>query len=815
MKRERTKRRKKEGKATPRSSLATLPGWAPYALFGLLTVVLFREFIVSGDMLFGTDVVALGYFARKLYVELIRDFGVFPFWNPYIFSGLPFVDAMHGDIFYPTTVLKFVMPVHRAMGWKIVLHVFLAGVVTFAWLRHLKLSKAVAMFGGATYMLAPVLVSLIYPGHDGKLFVTALTPLALWVTDSAVTRGGFWRFGLLSLTVALLIFTAHMQLAYFATWAVGALALFRLAQARSEGATAGRVAGRLGALLVAGIVGGLGIGAIQLWTPIQYLTKYSQRVEKTTEAEAETGYAYSTSWSLHPEEAVSLVVPEFIGGNLQSDDGPVNTYWGRNPFKLNHEYGGLIPLILVPIAFLGRRRRAEVWLFTGIAAAALVYALGATTPLFRLFYALIPGVKLFRAPSSIMFIFAIATVTAGALGLEATRQRGEGGGDDWEEFGERVRTYLWVVAGFFLFLALLGSVEILTKAWTSTLYRGITPPKMAALEGNLPNIKRGLWLSAGFVTALAMAWHLRVRGSIKESAWLGLVIAISIADVWRVDGAYVRVVNPDELFPRDDTIDYLIRQQQSSPPFRVLALPNAPYQQNHFAFYGLEEVTGHHGNELGRYRDLTEGDRLVQQGLRVLRLLNVRYLISGAALQAGGLREAHRGRRSVVYEIAGTFPRAFVVSGYHTAPDSLAIGVLLSEEFDPARAAVLDEIPEARPNPGAQAQVEWLERSVNASSLRVQASGPVLLVVSENYYPAWRATLDGEPTPVLRGDYTLRAVSVPAGAHVVRFEYHSTLFTASAFTTLISGLLVLGLVAGALISRRRRASAATGTAPAE
>ena len=104
---------------------------------------------------------------------------------------------------------------------------------------------------------------------------------------------------------------------------------------------------------------------------------------------------------------------------------------------------------------------------------------------------------------------------------------------------------------------------------------------------------------------------------------------------------------------------------------------------------------------------------------------------------------------------------------------------------------------------------------MNASSLRVQASGPVLLVVSENYYPAWRATLDGEPTPVLRGDYTLRAVSVPAGTHVVRFEYHSTLFTASAFTTLISGLLVLGLVAGALISRRRRASAATGTAPAE
>ncbi|MEE8550762.1 MAG: hypothetical protein V3T08_05860, partial [Gemmatimonadota bacterium] len=162
---------------------APLPGWAPYALFAVLTVVLFREFIVSGGLLFGTDVVALGYFARKFYADFVTGPGTFPLWNPFIFGGLPFVDAMHGDIFYPTTLLKFALPVHRAMGWKILLHVFLSGVFTYAWLRHLKISRGVSLFGGVTYMLAPVLISLIYPGHDGKLFVTALTPLLLWVTD--------------------------------------------------------------------------------------------------------------------------------------------------------------------------------------------------------------------------------------------------------------------------------------------------------------------------------------------------------------------------------------------------------------------------------------------------------------------------------------------------------------------------------------------------------------------------------------------------------------------------------------------------------
>ncbi|MGD8868748.1 MAG: hypothetical protein PVI01_14050, partial [Gemmatimonadales bacterium] len=421
-----------------------VPGWAPYVVFGLLALFLFREFVISNGMVFGTDVIALGYFARHFYAEMIKTAHTFPLWDPYIFGGLPFVDAMHGDIFYPTTILKFFMPVHRAMGWKLVFHVFLAGVVTYGWLRHLRVSRPIALFGGVTYMLAPVLVTLVYPGHDGKLFVTALTPLALWVTDWAVTRGRAWRFATLAFVVALLIFTAHMQLAYFVTWALVVLAVFRLLQARREGKGGALLVRRFAAFAAAGVIGALAIGAVQVWAPVRYLTKYSQRVEKTTEAETESGYAYSTSWSLHPEEAFSLVVPEFVGADLQTNDRSIQTYWGRNPFKLNHEYAGLIPLLLLPLAFIARRRRAEVWLFTGLAAASLVYALGATTPLFHLFYWLVPGVKLFRAPSSIMFLFAIAVVTAAALGLEGLRDAEDE--EDWKRISRSGSIYLWSVA---------------------------------------------------------------------------------------------------------------------------------------------------------------------------------------------------------------------------------------------------------------------------------------------------------------------------------------------------------------------------------
>jgi hypothetical protein len=337
------KREKKvQGDSPPEGNSSWLPRWAPYAVFGVLAAFLFREFIVSSGLLFGTDVGALGYYARHWYAEMVRS-GTFPLWNPNIYGGLPFVDAMHGDIFYPTTVLSFIMPAHRAMGWKIVLHVFLAGVVTYGWLRHLKISRPIATWGGVAYMMAPVLVTLVFPGHDGKLFVTALAPLALWVTDWAITRGGAWRFATLALTVALLIFTAHMQLAYFTTWAMAIVAAYRVVEARRAGEATGRVVRRFGGFAVAGVIGALAIGAVQLWTPVSYLTKYSQRVAKTTGAEEATGYAYSTSWSLHPEEVFSLIVPEFIGVNMSTEQGRVATYWGRNPFKLNHEYAGLIP----------------------------------------------------------------------------------------------------------------------------------------------------------------------------------------------------------------------------------------------------------------------------------------------------------------------------------------------------------------------------------------------------------------------------------------------------------------------------------------
>lgn len=862
-----------------------VPGWLPGVLYATLALALFHEFVFSDGMLFGTDTAALGYFARKFYADFVRAAGELPMWNPRIFGGLPFVDAMHGDIFYPTTLLSFVMPVHRAIGWKLVIHVAAAGAFTYLWLRRLGVSRPAALWGGTAYLLAPVLVSLVYPGHDGRLFVTALTPLLFWATDRAVTDARARDYGVLALAVALLIFTAHMQLAYFAVWGVvgwalyrlfgwrgpaallpalialallrawpgglAALALFALLAAGGLAATAWRIPAirrpilRFGLFAAAGGLGGA-VAAVQLVGPACYLGgaprvlcgatyAYSQRVGKTTEAEAEHGYAYSTSWSLHPEEAFALIVPEFIGANLSTRKGRVDTYWGRNLFKLNHEYAGVLGLFLAPVLFLRRRsgerkgrpewgtpgqrggwggrggrggpgdaetsRTREGIFFAALGLLALLYALGATTPAFRVFYALIPGVELFRAPSSIMFLFALAAVTLGALAIDEVRERV---GDP--SFRRRLERYLLGLVVALGILALLGSLgRALPDLWTGLLYRSVSPDKAAALDSNLGNIRRGLWITLGLgitTAALVLAF---ARGKMPLLALVGGMLLLSVFDEWRVSARFIATVPPAALFPADAAILHLQEQARARrDPFRVFNYANP--DDNLPALFGLEQVHGHHGNEIGRYRSLVEGERLFLNDLRVLKLLNAEFLLAPQPLRAPGLEPVGRGERYVLHRLTGAYPRAFLVDRYEVLPDSAALERLLAPEFDPSRTAVLaDELPRSlHPQEGATGSVRWLTHEVNRQALEVEASAPALLVISENYYPAWHARVDGERVEVRRADLTLRAIPVPAGRHQIELAFRSGLFRGSFWLSLVAGALALGLVVGpGLLGRRR------------
>jgi hypothetical protein len=790
------------------------PRWLTPALYLLVTLLLFRDFVAGDEMLFGVDTLALGYFARDFFAQFVRSYHEFPLWNPLIFGGLPFIEGLHGDVFYPTSVLLFLQDTHRALGWKLLLHVFLAGVFMNAWLRALGLGGAAALFGGLVYMLGSFMVSLVYPGHDGKLFVTALTPLLFLLVERAATHRRVTDFAWIGIGVALVIYTPHMQLAYYALWGFSfwfLARLWRIWRAERNGPAVARL---FGLFATAGVLGA-GAAAVQLLPPFFYLRDYSHRAEKTVQAEADRGIVYSSSWSLHPEEAAALIVPEFVGTSTETRDGAGDTYWGRNLFKLNHEYAGLIPLLLLPLAFI-LRRPTGAWFFAGLGAIALLYALGLTTPAFRIFY-LIPGVSMFRAPSSIIFLFGFAVVTLGSIGLQRLLETLPGSPD-----ARSARKVLWGATGVLLALALAASSGLLIDLWQTVLYRDISAARSLALDRNLAPMQAGFWIAFLLAALTAAAAEARFRGMI---GWRGLTIAILLlaaVDLWRVDRRFILTTDPELYFGADETVRFLQNRQAQGEVFRVFdlgSLIGGGARPNYYASHGLEELAGHHGNELGAYRNLIGGEHPVAalaSEFRLLDIANVRFLITPRLVEVPGYTPVFQGDRVLVYENQGALPRAYLVGNVEVVGDDDAAGRLLAPGFPYRRSAI---VPEPLPA-GLQLKhdvagdVAWLglepgrmvQGRVNSQRLQVTADGPAMLVVSDNYHHGWHATVNGEPATLLRVNRTFRGVLVPEGSSVVEFQYGPPLLRISAVVTILSlALLVGAAVSGWLRAWRRSA----------
>ena len=836
---------------TLREQLDALPAWVGPLLFILATVLLFREFIFSREMLFGSDTLALGYTARLFFAEALRTTG-FPAWNPYILGGTPFLESLvGGDALHPISVaLFYLFEPYRALGWKLIIHVGLSGFFMYGWLRMLGVSRGASMVGGLGFLLSPWMVSLVFPGHDGKIFVTAMTPLLFWLSEWMWHRRDLLPPALLALAIATVLFSTHFQMAYFLFGGVGAYMIFRAVQiARSEGA---RPAGRgFATFLLFSILGAGGAG-IQLIPAVDYVTEHSRRAATTVGAETpEAARAFSASWSLHPEEAVSLVVPEFVGANTRDPGWAAESYWGRNAFKLNHEYVGVGVLLLALLAFIGPLRgRAPAgirWFMVGMGGVAFFFALGANTPVWRLFYEVVPGISLFRAPSMAIFLTGFAALTLMALGIdrgadllegidapgpdEASERSPKGKGSAAPRAGQSVASTSGAASGarqVILPLGIAGAIlalggvlaasGLLFQLWTGVVYSGITESARSTLEASQGFIVRGFFVSAMVAGALTLLWwgaSRRWMGGITLAVLLALVVG---ADLFRVNVPFIQTMDPARVTVPDPNIRFLQDRLRQEEPFRVFSMVQGG-QDVEPATFGIELAAGHHPNDLLRYNELIgmrgggTPEHLAGFNENVLHILNVRYLLwpgsidgveplSQVQLQDGRIWAS-------VYPYPGG-PRARVVGSYRQVDEGQALSIVLDEEdFDPRVETVLETRPPQEPGGAAvQGRVDWIERTPDLLRFTVEATGPALVVVAENWFPAWTATVDGRETEVLRADHTLRAVAVPEGRSEVVMRYESRQLRTSLQISLASLLIVTG--AGLFSGLRARRESLAG-----
>jgi hypothetical protein len=813
-----------------------VPIWVPVVLYGVVTLFIFRGFVFSRDMLFGSDTLALGYMAREFYANAMSGEG-FPLWNPIILGGTPFVESLAGgdSLYPPSALLLFLLDPYRALGWKLVLHVFFAGIFMHGWIRRLGLSKPSALLAGLAYGLAPFMVTLVQGGQDGKIFVIALTPLLFWVTESFLVRGSTKSIAVVALVVGAVMLTTHFQMAYFLFGGVGAYVLFRTVlmwragkDDDDAGAGASRVAvTRFAAFVVAAVLGA-GVAAVQFLPAASYVMDHSRRTATTTDASAEVSRAYASSWSLHPEEVVALVVPEFVGVSSANADWTQGTYWGRNPLKGNHEYVGLVVMLLAGVSFFGGARRSLRFFLSGLGAVALLFALGSHTPVWRLFYEIIPGIGLFRAPSLAIFLFGFSVVTLMAFGVERLLElEGTGSEEDWIRPGR----FLWVTSGVLLAGFVLVASGGLSGLWGLAVYRDMPDQSAQLLTIAEPFIERGFMIAVALAALTAgVAWGLRTARLASLGAVVVLGVLISL-DLIRVDMPFIQTQDFAAFRAPDPNIDFLLERQREEDPFRVFSLRGLNGQDVRPGMFGLELVAGHHPNDMGRYRELIgmEGSSLpvnLIASANVLKMLNVRYVLwpdqLGAPADQGlpadiadNLRKLSQTTiQGVPYESVYEFPdlpRARLVGDAVILPDDQAVSYMLSDDFDPARQVVLsDSLPINLTGGEVVGSVEWVERNNNEMTLRVSADGPAVLVLADNWFPAWRARIGNKDVPVLRASHSLRAVPISAGEHTVEFYYESEQLKWSLRLTLFSLASVVGLTGMDWMRGRRSAERRAG-----
>jgi len=167
---------------------------------------------------------------------------------------------------------------------------------------------------------------------------------------------------------------------------------------------------------------------------------------------------------------------------------------------------------------------------------------------------------------------------------------------------------------------------------------------------------------------------------------------------------------------------------------------------------------------------------VLHKNLNLLNLLNVKYIITYEEINDKRLELAYTDEQVNVYRNNESLPRAFFLSNYKVISNGQeALDFLRSKDFNPMDVVVLNEEPASFENRADSqhnnASVEIKDYSPNKVILNINTPSSGMLVLSDTFYPGWKAYVDREETEIMKANTVMRAVIIPKGKHLVKFVY--------------------------------------------
>ncbi len=500
-------------------------------------------------------------------------------------------------------------------------------------------------------------------------------------------------------------------------------------------------------------------------------------------------------------ETFNLLIPNLMGGTSSggfSDGGkvaealrPYNAsslathlpgYWGPQPMTSGPVYIGAVIIFLAVMGLFLLKGSVKWWL-AGVTLLAVMLAWGKNFMwLTDLFIDYVPAYDKFRTVSMILVIVQWSVPLLAMLGVREVM--GAQSPEARLKVGRAIRYSLFITGGIALFFIVLGG-SFLDFSGEYDTAMGLPDDILAAMRDERASLMRTdafrslvlIVFTAGFVS-------MSNRGKLTAGVTAVALSALVLLDMIPVDKRYL---DYDKFVARKEAVGVApseadrIIMSDPDPDFRVANLTVSTFADA-TASYFHKSVGGYHAAKLRRYQEFA--DRYLAGGdFKGFDMLNTKYFI-----QRGENGEPEARYNDGALGNAWFVEDVVIVDNANEELDAIAA-------IDPAVTAVVDKrfMREAESlHADSSSVVELTDWRANRLTYKASTSSDALAVFSEIYYPrGWRATIDGAEVPVMRADYILRALEVPAGEHEIVFSFAAPHFGLLKGVTAASSAIIL------------------------
>jgi hypothetical protein len=750
-----------------------IPRWLPFVIFALFTAIFFSSQLFGGTY-FWNDFSEYVY-PMRVFASSHISAGELPFWNPYSFSGTPFLaDPQTGVFYIPYLVLDALSNSANYSIWGlqfvIIAHFFVAQVAMYLMCRRLQCTMLSSVLAGVGYGFSSSLS--LHTFHPMSVYHLAWFPLIFRFFHEAVVDRSLKASIIFGLLLGITLLSGSPQFSLFILLFLGCWAAYYvIASLRAKEITRSQAVSPV-LLAVLCVVITLGIFAVQ-YLPTREFAELSERSGMNFE-KASVG-------SLQFKQLLTFAVPKAFGSEVAPSQET-----GKEMFFLDPDqpylywdtafYFGIATLILAIIGARANWKQRETRFFVAMALFAFLFALGSNGFLYRLFFQL-PLFSSLRAPARMMFFVSFGCSILAAFGFDhIVRVSRSGEKADWR--------YILQGAAVPLLMALAVAIGLFVNA----------PAEFMTAVRNSAITSLCIALAA---IAVCYALHQKM---IKPVAAAMLLAVMVFGDLYSANSS----------FSANAASPALPYEQYLTPELRTTLTAQPP--QNIFRVAARKQLPQGTVNGLVRNQGLI--DRIMMfEGYNTLLIAN-RFPITEP-------RDIMRDMLGIKYEVdidttdptnaaaifrkrTTAYPHAWMVFDARQAPHD-QVQRAMQESIDFRRTAFV-EAPLSAPisiSTPATNTVQCRSYTDNSITYQVNTAAPGLLCLSEIWYPAWTAYVDDKPFTIHRTNMALRGIEIPAGNHRVELRYESASFATGRMITLATlALSIMGLGYVALRSRR-------------